>query len=66
MQTLNLMSIPQVAKYLGMTERTIYMWAQDEKIPAYKLGGMWKFKKSSIDEWVESCRVGPPPDSWEK
>ena len=66
MQTLNLMSIPQVAKYLGMTERTIYMWAQDEKIPAYKLGGMCKFKKSSLDEWVESCRVGPPPDCWEK
>tara|TARA_R110002020_G_scaffold469629_1_gene694811 strand:- start:343 stop:543 length:201 start_codon:yes stop_codon:yes gene_type:complete len=66
MQTANLMSLQQVAKYLLLSERTIYMWAKQEKIPAYKLGSMWKFKKESIDEWVESCRVGPPPDSWKK
>ena len=54
-----LMSLPQVASYLGMAERTIYMWAQQGKIPAFKLGASWRFRKTEIDEWLETQRTGP-------
>ena len=54
-----LMSLPQVARYLGMSERTIYGWAQTGKIPAFKLGAAWRFRRSEIDAWLESHRSGP-------
>ena len=54
-----LMSLPQVASYLGMAERTIYMWAQQGKVPAFKLGASWRFRKSEIDAWLETQRTGP-------
>ena len=54
-----LMSLPQVARYLGMSERTIYGWAQSGRIPAFKLGAAWRFRRSEIDAWLESHHSGP-------
>ena len=53
-----LMSLPQVARYLAMKERTIYDWAQSGKIPAFKLGATWRFRQSEIDAWLETHRTG--------
>ena len=54
-----LMSLPEVARYLAMTERTIYDWAQTGKIPAFKLGATWRFRRSEIDAWLQSQHSGP-------
>lgn len=56
-----LMSLPQVAKYLGLAERTIYLWAQQGRIPAFKLGSAWRFRRSAVDGWLETQRTGPAP-----
>ena len=48
-----IMTIKEVARYLKMTEKTIYSLAQRGKIPAVKIGGAWRFKKSLIDKWIE-------------
>ena len=53
------MSLPEVARYLAMTERTIYDWAQTGRIPAFKLGTTWRFRRSEIDAWLQSRRSGP-------
>ena len=53
------MSLPEVAEYLGMAERTIYVWAQQGKIPAFKLGSSWRFRRVEIDTWLEEQRIGP-------
>ena len=68
-----LMSLPEVARYLGMAERTIYDWAQSGRLPAFKLGATWRFRRSEIDAWLETHRSGPPlvepvdvpPTSWQ-
>lgn len=49
----DIMTLPEVAKHLGVSDRTIYDWAQKGKIPAAKLGSAWRFKKSEIDRWNE-------------
>ena len=54
-----LMGPAEVAKYLGVTERTIYQWAQQKKIPAFKVGSVWRFRRSEVDRWLESSRSGP-------
>lgn len=61
----SLMGPAEVAKYLGMTERTIYMWAQQGKLPAFKVGSVWRFRRSDVDRWLESTRSGPPVDEVE-
>lgn len=55
----DLLSIAQLAKYLGMAERTIYVWVQQGKIPALKIGTTWRFRRSDIDAWLETQRTGP-------
>ena len=63
MDNQTLMGPVEVAKYLGMTERTIYQWAQQGKIPAFKVGSVWRFRRSDVDKWLESYRSGPSVDT---
>lgn len=46
--------IPDAAAYLGVTVDTIRNWIKKTDIPAHKIGKLWKFKKSELDEWVKS------------
>ena len=57
-----LMGPSEVAKYLGVGERTIYLWAQQGKLPAFKTGSVWRFRRSDLDRWLESTRTGPVVD----
>lgn len=48
-------NLEELAEYLGVKPITIRKWLSgDKKLPAYKIGKLWKFKKSEIDEWVAS------------
>ena len=47
-----ILTIEEVAKYLRVSERTVYDWAQKGEIPAGKIGTVWRFKKSEIEKWV--------------
>jgi len=48
------MNIRQASQYLGVSPDTLYKYVSEEKIPAFKLGNRWKFKKSILDSWMES------------
>lgn len=43
----------QVAKYLQVKPLTVYQWAKTNKIPAVKIGRIWRFKKDLIDNFLE-------------
>ena len=60
--SVSLMGPAEVGKYLGVAERTIYMWAQQKKIPAFKVGSVWRFRREDVDTWLESNRSGPSVD----
>ncbi|HPP10977.1 MAG TPA: helix-turn-helix domain-containing protein [Defluviitoga tunisiensis] len=47
------LTLEQIAEYLQMSGSSIYKMAQSGKIPAYKVGKQWRFKKEEIDKWVE-------------
>jgi excisionase family DNA binding protein len=47
-----ILTIKQVAEFLKVTERTIYRLAAAKKIPAFKVGGMWRFSRIDIDSWI--------------
>ena len=48
----DILTIDEVAKYLRVSERTVYEWAQKGEIPSGKIGTVWRFKKSELEQWV--------------
>ena len=47
-------SVNEVASHLGVATDTIYRWIERKKMPAHRLGRLWKFKLSEVDAWVRS------------
>jgi PTS system nitrogen regulatory IIA component len=50
----SILTIEEVARYLRVSERTVYDWAQKGEIPSGKIGTVWRFKKSEIENWVNN------------
>ncbi len=59
----DILTIEEVAKYLRVSERTVYDWAQKAEIPAGKIGTVWRFKKSDIENWVNDRLSTNKPDN---
>ncbi len=47
------MNIRQASKYLGVSPDTLYKYLSRGRIPAFKLGNRWRFKKSTLDRWMD-------------
>jgi len=45
-------SVEDVAKHLGVAKDSVYRWIETQGLPAHKIGRLWKFKLSEVDEWV--------------
>ena len=45
-------SLEEIAEHLGVSKDTIYRWIATKQMPAHKIGKLWKFKISEIDDWV--------------
>ncbi len=45
-------SVDEVAKHLGVAKDSIYRWIESRGLPANKIGRLWKFKLSEVDDWV--------------
>lgn len=48
------LSVDEIAAYLGIKRDTVYKWIDDRRMPAHKVGRLWKFRKEEIDDWVRS------------
>ena len=48
----DILTLDEVAAYLKAGKRTIYRLAAEGKLPAFKLGGTWRFRRSDLDEWI--------------
>lgn len=47
----------EVLGYLRVTPRTIYRLIRSGSLPAVRIGGQWRFRRSDIDRWLEEQRV---------
>ena len=52
-----LMDVRGVAEYLKLDRQTIYNWLHQQKISGIKVGGVWRFDRRAIDEWLQSRTV---------
>lgn len=56
-QSDEILTIDEVTAFLKAGKRTVYRLAASGKLPAFKLGGTWRFRRSDLDQWIAS-RVG--------
>jgi excisionase family DNA binding protein len=47
------MTLREASQYLGISQDTLYKYLGENKIPAFKLGNRWRFKKDLLDRWME-------------
>ena len=52
------MSVQEIADHLGVSRDTVYRWIDDKKLPAQRIGRLWKFKIEEVDECVRSGKLG--------
>lgn len=57
MQRERRLSVEEIAAHLGVNPDTGYKWIGRKKLPAHKVGRLWKFKASQVDEWVQAGKV---------
>jgi len=62
------LSVHEIAAHLGVNSDTIYKWITRKKMPAHKLGRLWKFLASEVDQWVKAGHAAvdvpvPAPES---
>ena len=50
-------SVAQIADYLGVSQDTVYTWITTKKMPAHKIGRLWKFKRDEVDAWVRQGKA---------
>lgn len=47
-----ILTLEEVAEYLKAGKRTVYRLAKNGEIPAFKLGGTWRFRRDELDRWI--------------
>jgi excisionase family DNA binding protein len=47
-------SLKEICEYLGISRDTALKWIANRNMPAHKIGRLWKFKITEVDEWVKN------------
>lgn len=47
------LNVEEIASHLGVAPITVYRWVEKVSIPAHRIGKLWKFKATEVDEWVK-------------
>jgi excisionase family DNA binding protein len=51
-----LMSVEELAHFLGLRKQTIYNWLHQGKISGIKIGKVWRFDRKEIENWLRECK----------
>ena len=57
----DILTIRVVADYLKVTERTLYRLVQEGKLPAFKVGNSWRFRREDLERWISDQSRGTEP-----
>lgn len=52
-----ILTLKEVADYLKLAEKTAYRLAAEGKLPGFKVGGSWRFKKEDVFQWIEEQKT---------
>jgi excisionase family DNA binding protein len=57
------LSVDEIAAHLGVNPDTIYKWIDRKAMPSHKLGRLWKFLASEVDQWIKGGKAAQRPNS---
>lgn len=57
------LSAEDIASHMGITKDTVYQWIAERGLPAHRMGRLWKFQASEVDDWVRSGHAGKRGES---
>ncbi len=49
-----ILTLPEVAQLLKVAEKTVYTMAQKGELPAFKVGGQWRFRRADLDAGIDA------------
>lgn len=52
-----LLDAGQAAEILGLQKKTVYAWAEQGRLPAFRIGRALRFRESELLEYIEASRV---------
>lgn len=55
-----IMTLDEVAEYLKIKKKTLYNLVQQGRLPGFKVGGAWRFKREDLDLWIEERKRDTP------
>ena len=58
-----ILTLDEISAYLKIGKRTAYRLAQKGEIPAFKLGGTWRFRRSELDRWIAESISKKKPEA---
>jgi excisionase family DNA binding protein len=62
----DIMTIKEVSSYLKLKEKTTYRLTLEGKLPAFKVGASWRFRKADIDSWIKQQTEGKTEETGEE
>ena len=48
-----ILTLKEVATYLKLAEKTAYRLAAEGKLPGFKVGGSWRFRREDVQQWID-------------
>ncbi len=61
-----ILTLDELAGYLKVSSWTIYRYVRERKLPSYKIGGQWRFRKEQVDAWIERGGINVGAENEEK
>lgn len=49
-----ILTLPELAQLLKVAEKTVYTMAQKREVPAFKVGGQWRFRRTDVNAWIDA------------
>lgn len=49
----DILTVKEIAEYLKVKEKTAYKLVAEGRIPGFKVGGSWRFRRQEIEEWIK-------------
>ena len=60
------LSVEEIGVHLGVSKETIYRWLEKRKMPAHRVGRLWKLKASEVDSWIRDGGAEEVPSQTER
>jgi excisionase family DNA binding protein len=52
-----ILTVPMLAEYLLCHPSTIYRLLKNKRIPGFRVGSDWRFRRSAIDQWLNKATI---------